>query len=864
MSHQARRISDGEFYLPSGRGIYVTTTKNGKPALGRKKKDRLLEDYGFDILGQAFGIPSRIDFEREAEREIRHRKSFTTQSSTPLTPCERPTKQHKLYQRESYPVPTSKKGLRSASTSASTPARIHRGVGSLSSCSSYGRVSEMKDGNLTPANFCPSTTPSPMPSPVWNFDSSTAMSPNHGIPTPSTSSPQGYAVQFPIVSNFPQPQPIIVPGPQTPPFFRHSRTMAPYQEVSSPICPSAGSLLTHTPTYVSPLVAMPLSTSQLRDELGATTLNNSLPLRYSPSEAKKCEEHYNASMKTIIQGTDKHEDKAKKKMKEAKRDIGKRIQHTHFCSGCGRVRSKQYQREHPLERGQIPDRDYCTKCQRKAALVESDDNNDATNINNAVEDHTPGIVTKVPGANCNRMRDGKDICRSCKPNKSRRLSSLSSILTDSTIAEGHSIPTPSISCTEKSDVKILASARGSVAEQDESKRSKLPSREPVHKVDGDAPLLNPGISKGKKLSIPKNDVRIKNPSSVTEAEGEYPKEIIWTPGPNRVLGDTYVNDTYASRKVPPSESRPRFPQKPSSELLRNVRPKVSVQSVSDHPEGASLYSNRQDETSTCMGEEYYYPTLSSETRVPKAMHSNDDCGGYDSSPKKQPTNDAGRSIHECKSPYASVLDSRIRESQRHACSIPRYELPASKLGIPQQERSHRRRVRRHQYDSQAYQRQLREGYMNNSMELKTPHDPDYVSRRDPPLAPTDLSYAHQTTDPYVMSEPSNIDRAGVEELGQEFELMAEEDLMSAAKFYNDMASPIGDPGTSSFPMPSFMTRTEISVESYCSRGRVNGSILPAASYELYETSESDSMVDEEESQAKAHGKISKLNCHSHQ
>lgn len=53
-----------EDYLP-GSSFYVTTTRSGRPALARNKNDQLLRDHGFDLLGQSFGIPSRIDYERE-------------------------------------------------------------------------------------------------------------------------------------------------------------------------------------------------------------------------------------------------------------------------------------------------------------------------------------------------------------------------------------------------------------------------------------------------------------------------------------------------------------------------------------------------------------------------------------------------------------------------------------------------------------------------------------------------------------------------------------------------------------------------------------------------------------------------------
>ena len=43
----------------------LTKAKSGRPTTARKKNRELLQKHGFDILGQSFGIPSRVDYERE-------------------------------------------------------------------------------------------------------------------------------------------------------------------------------------------------------------------------------------------------------------------------------------------------------------------------------------------------------------------------------------------------------------------------------------------------------------------------------------------------------------------------------------------------------------------------------------------------------------------------------------------------------------------------------------------------------------------------------------------------------------------------------------------------------------------------------
>ncbi|KAK8056293.1 hypothetical protein PG993_001520 [Apiospora rasikravindrae] len=78
-------LGSGELQLPNSSSC-VAKTKSGKPATTRKKNKELLQKYGFDVLGQSFGIPSRADFEKEAlmntpPRQTAHRRSFSASPS---------------------------------------------------------------------------------------------------------------------------------------------------------------------------------------------------------------------------------------------------------------------------------------------------------------------------------------------------------------------------------------------------------------------------------------------------------------------------------------------------------------------------------------------------------------------------------------------------------------------------------------------------------------------------------------------------------------------------------------------------------------------------------------------------------------
>ncbi|KAK7989218.1 hypothetical protein PG989_009533 [Apiospora arundinis] len=58
----------GGHSVPHG-SASLTKTKPVQPATTRRKNNELLQEHGFDVLGQSFGIPSRVDYERHG-REV--------------------------------------------------------------------------------------------------------------------------------------------------------------------------------------------------------------------------------------------------------------------------------------------------------------------------------------------------------------------------------------------------------------------------------------------------------------------------------------------------------------------------------------------------------------------------------------------------------------------------------------------------------------------------------------------------------------------------------------------------------------------------------------------------------------------------
>ncbi|KAH9891468.1 hypothetical protein F4778DRAFT_336140 [Xylariomycetidae sp. FL2044] len=79
-NRRSRGRNDDEIYLPGSTTIFVTRSRDGRPALGRKRSPSLLRDYGFDMLSEAFSITSRKEFERQSRRCV-----STGSSQTPST-----------------------------------------------------------------------------------------------------------------------------------------------------------------------------------------------------------------------------------------------------------------------------------------------------------------------------------------------------------------------------------------------------------------------------------------------------------------------------------------------------------------------------------------------------------------------------------------------------------------------------------------------------------------------------------------------------------------------------------------------------------------------------------------------------------
>jgi hypothetical protein len=68
--------------------------------------------------------------------------------------------------------------------------------------------------------------------------------------------------------------------------------------------------------------------------------------------------------------------------------LSKRIRHVHVCAGCGKKRSKRYQKAHPLKRGEAPTRNYCYSCLQDAASTDSETSKAIERVRNQADNVT--------------------------------------------------------------------------------------------------------------------------------------------------------------------------------------------------------------------------------------------------------------------------------------------------------------------------------------------------------------------------------------------------------------------------------------------------------------------------------------------
>ncbi|GAP90312.2 hypothetical protein SAMD00023353_4600620 [Rosellinia necatrix] len=400
--------SDGVSSLGNGQ-VYLTRTKAGELVLGRRKSAKLLQDFGFDILGQSFGVPSRKDFERQA-RPL----SIVSQSSGLITAPDTPrlgrgtqsfkhNNQAYAYEDTESPIIRRKpSSIRSSSTPAPTTMSQYGGqeASSLQQHTACKRNSSPLRSRAANHHIPlpPPPPPPPPPSAVYWHNYLTAntgvpsiystMNTNlppipmsyHGAPhqpihpssysyagatmlrnAPDWANPQHYTLpRYQNSSAIPQPPNIPMSIlPRHPQFGQPQSAPIPYMQA----------MPTAHPSNMPPPPPPPPPPQRNWPKAYTTATSRRNVARQNTSYVRDVRKVINPASKIGIDSKGVSAGQTHNEAKyggDMKRHLSKRIYHVHVCAGCGKKRSTRYHRAHPLRKGEIPALDYCYSCLKDA------------------------------------------------------------------------------------------------------------------------------------------------------------------------------------------------------------------------------------------------------------------------------------------------------------------------------------------------------------------------------------------------------------------------------------------------------------------------------------------------------------------
>ncbi|KAJ3579613.1 hypothetical protein NPX13_g952 [Xylaria arbuscula] len=386
---QLSRDTDGDVDgIRIGDNLYVTRTQDGRPAFARNRGNRLLEDFGFDILGQSFGIPSRADYERR-----RRRRSVASQSSGLVTAHDSPMSHRRIYEMyddgdgDSELEDTRKKPSNASSSTTTLPRAVARYNNPVASVSHH-KVPAMANPPFCPpfmeppASGRPPVPPPPPPPPAFAMESFMNGMANAG----ATTQPMNYYgwPYYPTyLPSYPYNNAAMFQGNTYPTYHSHMQVprvqtgLFPMTPPPHPF-PQAQARRTYYP-HAQDLPAfgyMPPPPPPLPQELLHACANSTKPDK-PPQVEKETEKKPEQVVKETSRGagqsdaaTQTHEKVTN--IDHIERPLDNYIRSIHVCTGCGWRRSSRYQKEHPLKRGKIPPVNYCGYCVKRAAYIGCD------------------------------------------------------------------------------------------------------------------------------------------------------------------------------------------------------------------------------------------------------------------------------------------------------------------------------------------------------------------------------------------------------------------------------------------------------------------------------------------------------------
>ncbi|KAI2616611.1 hypothetical protein GGR54DRAFT_609900 [Hypoxylon sp. NC1633] len=641
---------------------------------------------------------------------------------------------------------------------------------------------------------------------VWNAQplghSVPPMSPNRVIPTSPSTNPQLYAVQLtgpcsPTHAQHPvflAPRSVSMPLPLS----QHQFT-APYPELKSPTSP----LFTPVAGPISPLLLSPVSIEGMTPQGnggGIAAMNS--PLRFSPDEAKKCEEHYSESVKKQIK------EATRGMVDKACQHMGKRIRHVHICAGCGKKRPEEYQKAHPLKRGQIPERNYCDSCLHDASATERSDTDDTSEANHAEE---------APGNTPNGTQKGsKNYFDRKLTNKSKRFGLLSNILPRPVTSEDHPEQSDSPSSANESEIKVSATTRvaGRKVKQ-RRRRHPPPSGEEDARInEGNVPspelgepVHHQGIhSRDGKQPTPKDELHTEQSSPMAHSKRGVLEEIISGTQPYHSAGKTQGKDTGSASEAAATQKRSGLPRLFSSKAAPKTKPDICAKTVPGTLGAAVLVDEAGNNQPEAVNRANKYPGPRNE--VQSAADAYD---AYDSSfSAEQPAGDARHTRHE----YKYTQERKLRDRGHSQLRTRPHENSRSEQPVRDTQASQRgcsgcRRVQRPRADERAQGTQEEHRGAVRSNESATPYN-----------------VRHNTDDGRGGS------REETDKVEENTQSLDESNLAASAEFFNDFTGAGGGSDTTPFSIPSFVTGTQPSEVSHNSHQRLDENV--AIAYEQAE------------------------------
>ncbi|KAI0969997.1 hypothetical protein F4678DRAFT_144805 [Xylaria arbuscula] len=826
-------------FLPTNDHVYLTHTKDGKPALGRKKTTKLLQDFGFDIIGQSFGIPSRRDYEGRTRR-----LSAASQSSGLITAQATPRRSQRQYADDDSEPPTAGFKTSSLNSSSTTlPIAVTRyddqGIPGPRQHPAYNANPSFPKPQAFGQHHIPPPPPPPSvvgwcqhpfaqtstaPVPVNYY--STAYQPTH-MPSYSYNStpmyqgnPNWVNPQHHVATQRPDHPIIPVPSAAAIPTLPHHQQIKQTQFAHIPNMQAVPAVCT---TNIPPPPPPPpewLQAGAMATGRKGMPRQDTRQVSNNKKPAKKVGQDAMPS-RDVRQENDKH-----KHNEDVRRRLSKRIRHVHVCSGCGKKRSTRYQKAHPLRRGEVPALNYCYTCLRDAADTDCD-TSDGHSVSHSSygKSHRETSVVWPSSDEGRTIADGQYSYEQSRHGprwikKSSRFGPFSRLFSRKVASDSFPSSPLSASSAEESISRASSPVSDSYA---------------AHSVQGSPRPSARRRRRRAKSGIVQQAKRISPRQPRCDSEGSWSTDyestlILGQKKSSKVERDTNVEteQTFARRRIPRprphsklSDTEP-FPSAHADEeyVARRLEnslgldtkgattvsakwPSDGVKEISDHSENINSTEARSTMKQT--------GTRGTAKEGVKKRHLPSSVTGNHTDGSSNPIGFGAQTPMDTSSrtPAPARLRSKLRQTTEKSTRHPGSNLPSTERQVPLDHGPHitpEQTEAFYQFPSSDKSRRQR-AYDHR---LDVDDEPKPTSNWGEPLTPTDVPYVGDSHSPCVKSDSWSDYQTDME---REVEEMAERDLAYAGKLFDSLSGSLGGSATSAFPEPSFVTTSNMSIVS---------------------------------------------------